>query len=126
MWLSERKQSGGTDADLGITSIAGEQVGVLTRGEVRALPLYGPGGYYWIPGDGESVLVIKGGPGGEEQCVSGKLQPPAPTELEPGEVCICSGGASVLLKKDGSIRLRGIVQVEGTLSVNGMPWNGGE
>lgn len=37
-------------------------MGVVTRGEVRQLPIYGPGGYVWLPESGASVLVIKGGP----------------------------------------------------------------
>ena len=67
MWLSRQiKPAPPTaDADLGMTTIAGDSVGVVTRGEVRALPVYGPGGYVWMPESGSAVLVIKGGPGGE-------------------------------------------------------------
>ena len=69
MWLSRQMKPAmpTADADLGVTTIAGEQAGVVTRGEVRALPVYGPGGYAWLPENGMAVLVIKGGPGGEEQ-----------------------------------------------------------
>ena len=76
MWLSRQiKPAPPTaDADLGMTTIAGDSVGVVTRGEVRALPVYGPGGYVWMPESGSAVLVIKGGPGGEEQCVAGARQ----------------------------------------------------
>lgn len=72
MWLSRQMKPAmpTADADLGVTTIAGEQAGVVTRGEVRALPVYGPGGYAWLPENGMAVLVIKGGPGGEEQCVT--------------------------------------------------------
>ena len=59
------------DADLGVTTIAGSNVGVVTRGEVRDLPVYGPGGCVWMPENGSAVLVIRGGPGGEELCVAG-------------------------------------------------------
>ena len=71
MWLSSRMRPvpATADADLGVTTIAGGEVGVLTRGEVRAVPVYGPGGYVWMPESGAAVLVVKGGPGGEEQCV---------------------------------------------------------
>ena len=73
MWLAQSmKQAVPTaDADQGISTIVGDQMGVVTRGEVRQLPIYGPGGYVWLPESGASVLVIKGGPGGEEQCVCG-------------------------------------------------------
>ena len=76
MWLAQSmKQAVPTaDADQGISTIVGDQMGVVTRGEVRQLPIYGPGGYVWLPESGASVLVIKGGPGGEEQCVCGGKQ----------------------------------------------------
>ena len=75
------------DADLGVTTIAGDSVGVVTRGEVRALPVYGPGGYVWLPENGAAVLVIKGGPGGEEQCVAGTAAGVgARRDMQPGEV----------------------------------------
>ena len=50
MWLSRamRTVREGTDADLGVTTISGGSVGVVTRGEVRSLPVYGPGGYVWL------------------------------------------------------------------------------
>lgn len=77
MWLSRQMKPAmpTADADLGVTTIAGEQAGVVTRGEVRALPVYGPGGYAWLPENGMAVLVIKGGPGGEEQCVTAARSP---------------------------------------------------
>lgn len=77
MWLSRQMKPAmpTADADLGVTTIAGEQAGVVTRGEVRALPVYGPGGYAWLPENGMAVLVIKGGPGGEEQCVTAAGSP---------------------------------------------------
>ena len=46
------------DADQGISTIVGDQMGVVTRGEVRQLPIYGPGGYVWLPESGASVLVM--------------------------------------------------------------------
>ena len=47
MWLSSkmRPAPAAADADLGVTTIAGGSVGVMTRGEVRTVPIYGPGGY---------------------------------------------------------------------------------
>lgn len=64
MWLSKQLKpvTATSDADLGITTISGKQVGVVTRGEVRDLPVYGPGGYLWTPSNGAAVLVVKGGP----------------------------------------------------------------
>ena len=122
MWLSKQIKPipPTADADLGTTTITGGSVGVLTRGEVRALPVYGPGGYIWLPESGASVLVIKGGPGGEEQCVSGRQQSVAPEGMQPGEVYIYGpGGNAVYLRKDGAVELRGSVEIRGKLTVNG-------
>ena len=125
MWLSKQMRPAPptADADMGVTTIAGGQTGVVTRGEVRALPVYGPGGYVWLPESGREVLVIKGGPGGEEQCVAGARQKQAPNGMEPGEVYLYGpGGSSVYLRKDGSIELRGRVDIQGGLTVNGVPY----
>lgn len=121
MWISKqlRPMPPTADTDLGTTTIQGEQVGVMTRGEVRALPVYGPGGYVWMPENGAAVLVVKGGPGGEEQCVAGMRQASPPKDLEPGEVYLHSAKCSICLRADGSIQLRGDVDIRGTLTVNG-------
>lgn len=124
MWISKKMRPAPptADADLGVTTIAGGQAGVLTRGEVRSLPVYGPGGYLWMPQNGAQVLVIKGGPGGQEQCVAGMRQAKPEEPMEPGEVLIRSGGASIYLKADGSLVLKGRVCVEGPLVINGEPY----
>lgn len=130
MWLSKQTKPGAatSGADLGVTSIPGERAGVVTRGEVRDLPVYGPGGYAWRPAAGEAVLVIKGGTGGEESCVAGARQTDAPKELLPGEVYIHAKGGGIYLKNDGTVELRGHivlkgqVDVEGALRVNGEPY----
>ena len=46
MWLSKQMRSTPptADADLGVTTIAGDRVGVLTRGEVRVVQSFVP--YY--------------------------------------------------------------------------------
>lgn len=121
MWLSSRLRAERptADADLGTTTIAGGNAGVLTRGEVRDLPVYGPGGYFWQPSGGDTVLVIKGGPGGEEQCVAGTRQTSPPVALRPGEICLHSSGASICLRQDGTLELRGTVRIQGALVVNG-------
>ena len=125
MWLSSRMRPAPAtaDADLGVTTIAGGEVGVLTRGEVRAVPVYGPGGYVWMPESGAAVLVVKGGPGGEERCVCGAQQSAPPEEMRPGEVLVRGpGGNSVYLRRDGTVELRGEVRVEGSLWINGSPY----
>ncbi len=132
MWLSRQVRPGAAtaDADLGITTISGQKVGVVTRGEVRDLPVYGPGGYLWTPANGAAVLVVKGGPGGEEQCVAGTRPLEEVREIAPGEVYLYGPGEnSVYLKADGSVEIRGSrvtvageLSVEGRLTVNGEPY----
>lgn len=129
MWLSKqmRPAAAAAGADLGVTTISGRQVGVVTRGEVRDLPVYGPGGYLWTPANGAAVLVIKGGPGGEEQCVAGARPPEKAKQVEPGEVYLYGPGENaVYLKQDGSVEIRGTtVSICGELIVNGEPYQTG-
>ena len=134
MWLSKqmKPEIPTADADLGMTTIAGNSAGVVTRGEVRSLPVYGPGGYVWLPESGETVLVIKGGPGGEEQCVVGTRQGAGPEDMQPGEICICGPqGGRVYLRSDGTVEvlsegtleLKGeTVSLEGFFLINGEPY----
>lgn len=134
MWLSKqmKPETPTADADLGVTTITGEGAGVVTRGEIRDLPVYGPGGYMWMPESGATVLVIKGGPGGEEQCVAGTLRTQLPIGMQPGEVCIQGpGSGTVYLRSDGTVELQtdqtlrlrgGIVSIEGFLLINGEPY----
>ena len=126
MWLSKqmKPETPTADADLGMTTIAEDGAGVVTRGEVRDLPVYGPGGYTWMPENGAAVLVIKGGPGGEEQCVAGALRAQPPEGMQPGEVFIHGpGDTQVYLKTDGTLVLKGeIVSIEGALLINGVPY----
>ena len=105
MWLSRQMKAPAptADADLGMTTITGDSVGVVTRGEVRALPVYGPGG--------------------EEQCVAGQQQALIPEGMGPGEVYLFTpGGNSVYLRSGGEIELQGKVRIQGSLTVNGEPY----
>ena len=125
MWLGKqgrlRRESGG--AELGVTSIPGTETAVLAGGESRALPVYGPGGCCWVPEAGQRVLLIRGGPGGEEQCVAGQQQALIPEGMGPGEVYLFTpGGNSVYLRSGGEIELRGKVRIQGSLTVNGEPY----
>ena len=119
MWVSRRLRRGTeveTSADLGVTTIAGDSAGVMTRGELRQLPLYGPGCISWKPENGDSVLVIQGGTGGQEACVAGVECKDAPWEVQPGELCLHTANASICLRKNGRI------EIWGELYVNGSPY----
>ncbi|MBU5626270.1 hypothetical protein KQI82_04955 [Oscillibacter sp. MSJ-2] len=117
MWLSRQLRSAqGTAelpaADLGVTTISGDSAGVLARGEVRNLPVMGPGGFAWKPDNGTAALLIRGGTGAEECCVAG-VEDPEGKDLEPGEVLIHSNGASIRLNNNGEIHLSGRLYING-------------
>ena len=123
MWIGKqladtarRAREESAAAELGVTSIGGADTAVVSRGEERTLPVYGPGGLLWLPKAGDTVLVIKGGSGREECCVAGAAPGASPAGMEPGEVRLYSGGASLTLRNDGRIELNG------SLYVNGVPW----
>ncbi len=105
------------EAEVGVTTIGGGEAAVLTRGEDRSLPVYGPGGLVWTPKAGDTVLVIKGGSGREEQCIAGALARRETDELEPGELRLYSGGASLTLRNDGTVEIYGRLVVNGSLYV---------
>ena len=54
---------------MGVTTIGGGNASVMTKGEQRNLEVFAPGGLTWQPQAGDTVLVIKGGTGGQERCV---------------------------------------------------------
>ena len=117
MWLSKRMamQSVNT-AEVGAVTIGGEASAVMTDSEHRNVTVYTPGGYAWRPKVGEDVLVIKSGE--NELSILGR----GAEEIEglaPGEVNIKSDSASVLLKNDGTIRLTGRIEIDGSLYLNG-------
>lgn len=126
MWVSKNivLRSGGSPdapAELGTTTIGGGSASVMTRGEQRELEVFAPGGVVWQPLAGDTVLVIKGGTGAQEQCIAAaSTAGHAPAGMAPGELFLySSGGASVYLRNDGA------VCVNGRLMVNGLPYSPG-
>ena len=83
-----------TAADLGVTTIGGERAGVYTRGEVRDLALCTPGGLLWRPKSGDRVVVLKGGPGGEEAFVLARRTKRPPTWPTGSSACMPTGRRS--------------------------------
>lgn len=127
MWLSKKfsacqaVEREGTMADMGVTTIGGGSASVMTRGEQRDLEIFSPGGVVWQPRAGDTVLVIKGGVGCQESCVAAAdTGANAPKDMAPGELYLYSdGGASVYLRSDGSIEIKGPVKVEGDVALTG-------
>ena len=121
MWIgqkiaaSTRPREDSTAADLGVTTIGGANAAVETRGEDRNVPVYAPGGYFWQPKAGDRVLVIKGGVTGAEQCVAAAEQGEAPDGMEPGDVYLCAGEASLYLHSNGRIDVNGALYINGAI-----------
>lgn len=113
MWLSKQmkmKEQSPVGANLGTVSVADPAPAVMTDGEARRLQLLTPGGYCWRPTVGDAVLVIKDD--GGSPCVMGVCGQ-SPVELQPGEVCLHAGGASIYLDRSGAIHLTGTVYLNG-------------
>lgn len=115
MFLSGRETGGRSrgGALTGPVTVPGEAAGAWLEGERRALTVYAPGGYHWVPALGDEVLVLKTGESGERPCAVGVSA--GGQGLLPGEVLISAGGASIKLGLDGR------VAVTGSLTVNGVP-----
>lgn len=121
MWLSktlslrQRAEQENTAADMGVTTIGGNGASVMTRGEQRDVEVFTPGGLLWQPKAGDTVLVVKGGTGGQEQCVvAASTAVDTPKDFAPGELLLYScGKASIYLRKDGSIAVKGDGSAEG-------------
>lgn len=121
MWLSkamsmrQASEREATAADMGVTTIGGGSASVMTRGEQRDLEIFAPGGMVWQPKAGDTVLVVKGGTGGQEQCVvAASTAESGPKDMAAGELFLYScGKASIYLRKDGSIEIKGNAFAEG-------------
>ena len=117
MWLSKQimqQQELQDAATLGTVSIGGRHAAVVTDGEKRQACVIAPGGYYWQPKKADGVLLVRS----NEDYVTGVPIAEA-AGLAPGEIRIFSDGAEITLENSGAIRIRGAVDVAGTLMVNG-------
>lgn len=127
MWLSKSialRQSAareGAAADMGTTTIGGGSASVMTRGEQRDLSVFSPSGVIWQPKAGDTVLVIKGGAGGQEQCIiAADTAGAAPEDLVPGELYLHSSRDTfIFLRADGSIAVKGNLSAEGDGTIKG-------
>lgn len=98
-------------AEVGIVTLEGGRPAVCLTGERRNLPILTPGGDYWQPAAGDTVLVLKSGADGEQAWVLGM---PGGGDLRPGEVWIQGIGSGIHLDVSGAVDLRGIVKLNGT------------
>ena len=115
MWTSERSRRPRAEeapAEVGEITLSQGTAGVSLGGERRWAALCCPGGYAWRPAAGDRVLVLKAGEQGEAPCVAG-AECGGQWTLEPGEVLIHSGEASIRLKADGTVAVTGRMTVNG-------------
>ena len=117
MWLSRqlrrtRDEASLPAADIGVTTVCGNSSAVLARGEVRDLPVIGPGGFAWKPENGAATLLIRGGTGGEDCGVAG-VEDRASKDVLPGEILIHSQAATIRLTNSGEIHLDGKLFING-------------
>lgn len=126
MWLSEQaarhedRESGGA---VGVVTIAGRESAVEHGSETRGVPVVSPGGLAWLPETDREVVTLWCGDTGP--VLLGVVGQVPPAGMEPGELCLYTENTEVCLKQNGEITLRGAVNVEGSLTVNGVPVEGG-
>lgn len=91
-----------------VTTSAFNTVGVNTALELRELPLVAPFGVVSRPPVGERAVVL---PLEKENVCLGVYA--NDSTLQPGELMLCSkGGASIVLKNDGTVLINGKVYGE--------------
>lgn len=121
MWLSKKltqhELQNTASAQSGTVTVEGAEAAVYADGEVRGVKTVSPRGFFWRPGNGENVLVIKGGVFGEEAYIVGAVQEDGGA-LDAGEVRIASagGGAEIVLRNSGRI------DISGSVFINGEPY----
>ena len=121
MWLSKKTavNQENTTPDIGRVTIAGSDLGVYAKSERRKVRLFAPKGYFWKPARDQKLLVIDLQDGSRAAIAMEAAD--IPHSLQPGEVYISSDFESAIyLKKDGNISIVGDVNIEGSLSVNGI------
>lgn len=121
MWLSEqsvRPAQKEKDGNIAVVTLPGPRAAAQSGSELRGLCGVSPGGVFWSPEASQEVVTMVCGSG--ETVILGALMETCP-ELQAGEVCLRAGGSEVFLRKDGTITLRGRVNVEGALTVEGKP-----
>lgn len=107
MWLSEMRRKDTEGADAAVVR-ASDTAGELLR----------PAGALRIPKDGESVAVLYCSDGTE--LILGKLGGASPEDLNEGEIYIATDSAQITIKNNGAVNIEGIVNITGSLTVNGV------
>ena len=107
MWMSKNilSRQRSETAEKGKVTLSSNQLEAGSTLMKRGIDSYAPYGYQSNPPVGENVMII---PANNGQAVVGALC--RTTDLKSGEIRLSSkGGATILLKNDGSIELNGLV-----------------
>lgn len=110
MWMSKNmvrsKQSENEKAEKGCVTMSSNQLETGSTVISRGIESYAPYGYKCSMPVGEDVMII---PSDNGQAVIGTLSKPS-KRLAVGEIKISSkGGATIILRNDGSIELNSLV-----------------
>lgn len=125
MWISKKlaesnQQTSGDVTEIGNLSITTDEViAAISSCEKRGITFYSPLGIEFFPSEGQKVLLISCG--SNTVCAGVEMQ--KSSGLAPGEIRLFSqGGASILMKNDGSIRLNGKVTIDkdGDVTLDGV------
>lgn len=129
MWLSKKLAESNTQAqasntEIGNLSIAtNDLVAAISSCEKRGISFYAPYGIEFLPTEGQKVLLLSCG----NQTACAGVEMKSSSKLNAGEIRLFSqGGASIVLKNDGSIvlnntvtiRKNGDIKTSGTITAN--------
>ena len=87
----------------GTVTLSGQETAAYTDAERRGLAVCAPGGYFWRPAVRDEVLVIKEDRRGYVVAALLKTNP----DLEPGEILLKTGDASLSLNPNGHVAING-------------------
>lgn len=107
MWLLKNMAQNSKkekNADRGEIALPGQtEVNISASGEHIGVPLCAPCGIAYVPTQGEQAVILPGKDGGV--CIGAPVKEKG---LSPGEIMLYSeGGATLVLKNDGSILANG-------------------
>lgn len=110
--LLHRQFPGGAPTVAQVSASSPETIGVIGETQHQGVPVFSPKGVVALPSEGDNALLLSAD--GTQVCV-GVLQ--GAKDIVPGELLLySSGGATIHLKKDGSISLNGlIIDTNGTI-----------
>ncbi|MDO4815177.1 MAG: hypothetical protein Q4A83_01045 [Bacillota bacterium] len=123
MWLDDiNRRDRELTASSGRLSIGGALPAAETDSEHRDMCIVRAGGVLRIPAAGEKQLVLACDNG--EYALLGRTDGEIPPGMEAGEIYIETENAAVLIMNNGKIKIRGELEISGSLTVNGRSVDG--